>query len=313
MVFWLTQAASWLAGKVPRRLRLALAGPLTTLVYYAWASKRRVTIANMARILGTTPSDPRARRLARDSWRNYGRYLSDFFYLPNSTSAEVLARMRDVSGEPGAFGRIDEALARGKGLIIVTAHFGAFDVAGVMVAARTPLAVIADTFTDPRLDELIQGQRAQFGLTVIRAEKSPRPILRALKDNQAVAILADRPLPPGQGMPVTFFGARCYVPGGVAQLAQLSGAVVAAGFAYYDEQFSETYYGVLGEPIIPEPTGDREADISALTQRIYSELERVIRERPDQWYMFRPFWPAEESQAASAAIPEPARQAVEHG
>ncbi|HEY7973760.1 MAG TPA: hypothetical protein VID72_00320, partial [Ktedonobacterales bacterium] len=90
MVYWLTQLASWLAGKVPRRARLALAGPLTTLVYYAWASKRRVTIANMAQMLGVAPRDPRARRMARQSWRNYGRYLSDFFYLPNATREQVM-------------------------------------------------------------------------------------------------------------------------------------------------------------------------------------------------------------------------------
>ena len=304
MVFWLTQAASWLSGKVPRRLRLAIAGPLTTLVYYAWVSKRRVTIANMARILDTTPSDPRARQAARDSWRNYGRYLSDFFYLPNTTSPAVLARMRDVSGGQGVFGRIDEALARGKGLIIVTAHFGAFDIAGVVVAARMPLAVIADSFTDPRLDQLIQSQRSSFGLSVIRAEKSPRPILRVLKDNQAVAIVADRPLPAGEGIPITFFGGRCYVPGGPAQLALLSGAPMAAGFCYYDERFSETYYATLDELIIPESTGDRTADVAALTQRVYSDMERVIRQRPEQWYMFRPFWPSEPSgQPASAPAP----------
>lgn len=314
MVFWLTQAASWLAGRTPRWLRLALAGPLTTLVYYVWASKRRVTIANMAQILGTTPRDPRARQLARDSWRNYGRYLSDFFYLPNATSEAVLARMRDVSGGPGAYGRVDAALARGKGLIIVTAHFGAFDVAGIIVAAHAPLAVLADTFSDPRMDQLIQSQRARFGMTVIRAEKSPRPILRALKDNQAVAILTDRPLAPGEGTPVTFFGARCYAPSGIAQLALLSGAAVATGFCFYDERHSETYYSVLNEPIAFEPTGDREADVIALTQRIYSGLEDVIRQRPEQWYMFRPFWPPEPDGAHGTTAPqEPARQAAAHG
>jgi KDO2-lipid IV(A) lauroyltransferase len=294
MVYRLTWLATWLAGKTPRRLRLALAGPLTTLVYYLWPSKRRVTIANMVQILGTSAIDPRARRLARDSWRNYGRYLSDFFYLPNATSRQVVAWTRDVSGGPGAYGRIDQALARGKGLIIVTAHFGAFDVAGVYVAAHAPLAVIADTFTDPRLDALVQGQRAHFGLSVIRAEKSPRPILRHLKENGVVAIVADRPLARGEGTPVTFFGETCYVPSGIAQLALLSGAALAPGFAYYGEQGKDDAYifrAYLAEPFFPEPTGDREADTIMLAQRAYSGMEEIIRLHPDQWYMFRPFWP----------------------
>lgn len=302
MVYRLTLLASWLAGITPRWLRLALAGPITTLVYYLWPAKRRVTIANMAQILGVSVNDPEARRLARDSWSNYGRYLSDFFYLPNATSQQVVAWTRDVTGGPGAYAKIDEALARGKGLIIVTAHFGAFDVAGVYVAAHAPLAVIADTFTDPRLDELIQGQRAHFGLSVIRAEKSPRPILRHLKGNGVVAIVADRPMAPGEGTPITFFGKTCYVPGGVAQLALLSGAAVAPGFAYYDTaDDSYIFQGYLAEPFYPEPTGDREADTIALTQRMYDGIAAVIRQHPDQWYMFRPFWQEAVGAGASAA------------
>ncbi len=292
MVYWLTRVASWLMGKIPRRARLALAGPLTTLVYYAWVSKRRVTIANMAQVAGVSPDDPRARRLARQSWRNYGRYLSDFFYLPNASREQVMARVRDVSPAPGAFAGLDAAAAAGKGVIIATAHFGAWDIAGVAVASQRPLSVLVDTFTDPRMDDLIQGQRAQFGLQVLRAEKSPRPILRALSENQAVAIVADRPLPEGEGTPITFFGRRCYVPGGVAQLALLSGAPIAVGCARYDDQFSSTYYLVLADVIYPERTSDRHADTISLTQQVYSALERVIAEHPDQWFMFRPFWPA---------------------
>jgi KDO2-lipid IV(A) lauroyltransferase len=301
MVYWLTQLASWLAGKVPRRARLALAGPLTTLVYYAWASKRRVTIANMAQMLGVAPHDPRARRMARRSWRNYGRYLSDFFYLPNATREQVMGRVRDATPAPGAFSLLGDAMARGKGLIIATAHYGAWDIAGVIVASRWPLAVLVDTFTDPRMDELIQGQRAHFGLRVLRAEKSPRPILRALQDNQPVAIVADRPMTAGEGTPVTFFGRQCYVPGGVAQLALLSGAPIAVGCAFYDDQFSATYYLLLEEMLYPERTGDRQADTAALTQRVYSALERVIAQHPDQWYMFRSFWPETPSDARSGA------------
>ena len=246
----------------------------------------------MAQVAGVSPDDPRARRLARQSWRNYGRYLSDFFYLPNASREQVMARVRDVSPAPGAFAGLDAAAAAGKGVIIATAHFGAWDIAGVAVASQRPLSVLVDTFTDPRMDDLIQGQRAQFGLQVLRAEKSPRPILRALSENQAVAIVADRPLPEGEGTPITFFGRRCYVPGGVAQLALLSGAPIAVGCARYDDQFSSTYYLVLADVIYPERTSDRHADTISLTQQVYSALERVIAEHPDQWFMFRPFWPA---------------------
>ncbi|HUY76354.1 MAG TPA: hypothetical protein VMV29_06260 [Ktedonobacterales bacterium] len=301
MVYWLTRAATWLAGRVPRPVRLAVAGPLTTLVYFLWVAKRRVTIANMAQVLGVAPNDPRARRLARHSWRNYGRYLSDFFYLPNTTPKAVLARLRDMTPPPGAYGRIDAAQAHGKGLIIATMHFGAWDVAGVLVGAHTPLHVLVDSFDDPRMDELIQTQRRDLGMEVMRVEKSPRAILRVLKDNGTVAIVADRPLPKGEGTPVTFFGRHCYVPGGVAQMALLTGAAIAPGYAWYDANYSDAYYGFLDEPFYPESTGDRQADTQRLTQRIYDAFERTLRERPEQWAMFRPFWPDEATEATTDA------------
>src|SRR5215469_11944403 len=93
MVYYLIRMASWLAGKVPRRARLAIAGSATILIYYGWVSKRRVTIENMAQILGTTTRDPRARQLARVSWRNFGRYVSDFLYLPNTTRDAIISRL----------------------------------------------------------------------------------------------------------------------------------------------------------------------------------------------------------------------------
>ena len=303
MVYRLALFASWLAGKVPRPARLALAGQITTLIYYLWASKRRATVANMANALGVAPQDPRARRMARQSWRNYGRYLSDFFYLPNATREQVIERMHDTTAAPGAFAAVDDVLAQGKGLIIVSAHFGAWDVAAVMVASRMPFNVLADSFVDPRMDELIQGQRRHFGMRVLRAEKSPRTILRALKENEAVAIVADRPMTARDGVPITFFGQRCYVPGGAAQLALLSGAPIAVGGVFYDEQFSPTYYIRMIEMIHPERGGDREAAMAALTQRIFGALENFIAPHLDQWFMFRPFWPAEERASAAPAQP----------
>jgi KDO2-lipid IV(A) lauroyltransferase len=313
MIYWLTRAATTLAGRVPRRPRLWLAGSLATLVYSGWATKRRVTDANMAQILGTSPTDPRARQLARASWRNYGRYVSDFFALSGMGAAartEVSARWCDTSPPPGAYPWFDEAQARGKGVLIVTPHFGAWDVAGIVVANHLPLHVLVERFADPRMDALVKEQRRAIGMELLRLEQSPRRILRVLHDNGAVAIVVDRPLPSSEGVPVTFFGRRCYVPGGVAQLALLSGAAVVAGYACYDRMWSRTYYAGLLPPFVATPTGDRQADIIAVTQRIFDALEAIIRVFPDQWYMFRPFWPLEPAASAADDATSHANQAA---
>jgi KDO2-lipid IV(A) lauroyltransferase len=275
------------------------------LVYYAWVAKRRATVANMAQVLGVPENDRRAKRLARDSWRNYGRYISDFFYLPNATFDELLARMKDTTPAPGSFKYIDQALAPGKGVILVSFHFGAWDVAAVMVRSHVPIAVIVESFDDPRMDKLVMEQRGKLGLGIIRIEKTPRRILRALQENQVVAVAVDKPMPRGAGVPVTFFGKTCYVPGGIAQLALKSGATILPGYCRYDKNYSETYYLGAMPPIFPRSTGNKEADTIELMQQMFDAMEEIIRQYPDQWEMFRRFWPQDDAPALTSATPEP--------
>lgn len=301
MVYYLARLANWLCGKTPRRLRLTIAGAITVLIYYGWFAKRRVTIENYAQIFGKPTSDPYVRKIARLSWRDFGRYISDFFYMPNTTPQAVLARMQDETPAPGAFATVDEALSHGKGALFVSAHFGAYDVAGILVATHRPLEVLIEPLPDPRMDRLWQEQRRDLGLGVISIEKTPRKILRVLQENGAVAVAVDRPLPPGEGVPIMFFGRRCWVPGGIAQIALKSGAAIVPGFCYYDSDFSDTYYLYAAPVIYPEPTGDKRADTIALTQKMFDAIEAIVRRRPEQWAMFRPFWPAPELDDAVTA------------
>jgi KDO2-lipid IV(A) lauroyltransferase len=304
MRYWLLRAATWLAARVPRDARIGVAGVGATLVFYLWRSKQRATVANMAQIIGAGEHDPYAFRLARASWRDHGRYISDFLAFsarPERTRDYVVAHWRDAQPAPGSLALLDAARAEGKGVLIVTCHFGAWDIAGLITVTRAPLHVVAERFDDPRIDAMVEAQRNAMGMQVLWLEKSPRQILRVLQQGGMVAILVDRPLAEGEGVPVEFFGRRCYVPGGVAQLALLSGAAIFPGFAYYDEKFSSTYYTKVQPHFFAPRTGNREADVVATTQRIYDALETVIRPRPAQWAMFRQFWPAVADTASEPA------------
>lgn len=292
MVYYGLRLAAWLAGHVSRRVRMAIAGAVTELIYLGWVSKRHATNANMAQILGTSPSDPGAKRLARVSWRNFGKYISDFVNVPNTTREAIVARLTDTTPPPGSFALVDEALARGKGLIVVSTHFGAYDVAAIAMASHvSPVHVIVETIKDPKMDRMWQEQRRELGMELLRIEKGPRQMLRVLQENGVIAVALDRPLPPGEGVPITFFGRRCWVPGGMASIALKADAAVLPGFCIYDEQYSDTYYLGAGPVIVPEHTADKRGDVARLTQRMFDALEVQIRARPDQWAMFRPFWP----------------------
>src|SRR5258706_13323644 len=147
----------------------------------------------MARVLGTTRDDPRARRLARISWRNFGRYVSDFIYMPNTTQEAIVARLRDTTPPPGAFALVEEARGHGKGVILVAAHFGAYDVAGIAVASRFPFHLIVETLDDARMDKMWQEQRGPLGMEVIRTGEAPRRDPGGREDNGIIAVALDRP------------------------------------------------------------------------------------------------------------------------
>ena len=302
MVYYLARLANWLCGKTPRRLRLTVAGAITVLIYYGWFAKRRVTIENYAQIFGKPTSDPYVRKIARLSWRDFGRYISDFFYMPNTTPQAVLARMQ--GRDAGTGGLRDWWTRRSR---MARARSSSRRTSGRMTWRafwwrRTGrLEVLIEPLPDPRMDRLWQEQRRDLGLGVISIEKTPRKILRVLQENGAVAVAVDRPLPPGEGVPIMFFGRRCWVPGGIAQIALKSGAAIVPGFCYYDSAFSDTYYLYAAPVIYPEPTGDKRADTIALTQKMFDAIEAIVRRRPEQWAMFRPFWPAPELDDAVTA------------
>ena len=294
--YWFARGGSTLAGWTPRKLRHFLGGLLGTSSYLGWRAKRLVTLQNMAQVTGLPVKDPRVQYLAYASWKNYGRYAADFLNFPHIDLEQIEAHMHDLSDRgKGWWVEVQEAQQRGKGVIFATAHFGNWDIAGAIVGKRTALSVVVESFDDPRMDALIQGQRKDKGMTVIPMESSMRRILRTLQQNQLVAIVADRPVSPEHGVPITFCGRTTYVPAGPAALALKSGAAIVPGYVWYGER--DGYLLRVFPPIIPrEYNGSEEkaAEIVRITQEMYNAQEAMIRSWPTQWYMFRAFWPQEQ-------------------
>lgn len=295
-VYWFARGGSNLAKWTPRSLRERLGYAIGTSSYWAWRSKRLVTQLNMAQVAGKPVNDPRVQYLAYASWRNYGRYAADFMNFANIAAADMERSVVDVT-EGAASWQIylEQAKQAGRGIIFVSAHFGNWDMAGAILARHITFSAITETFTDGRLNTLLQNQRKEKGIAIIPLEGSPRRILRTLQQNQVVGLLVDRPVTQQQGTPVRFFGRTTYVPGGTAALALKSGATILPGYVWYGPRNQMLLRAF--PPIFPQPSGDRNSDIATVTQRIYDSLEEMVRAWPTQWYMFRQFWPTEGTDA----------------
>ena len=283
MVYWLHVIGSFLLRFVPPRVGYTIAGWLGPLVASCWPEQYRRARENMARVLGPTADRAEVSRRVRDMFRNYGRYLVDLLWMPR-------ARLRDLERDFQIVGlnHIEEAIGRGNGLVMVTAHLGNSDLGAAILAHKGyAVSAIVETLKPLRWDRRVQSIREQVGVRAIPVEHGAREMFAALRANHILGVLIDRPLA-SDGVPVRFFDAMTRVPEGAARLALRTGAgVVAVGVVRRGRQFVAHV-----SPLIDvEPSGDRARDAQELTQRAIDWLEGVIRQHPDQWFMFRSMWP----------------------
>lgn len=285
--YWAYRAGVAVAARIPRALGYKLAALGGEIYFWANPAHSHLAVENFAVVLADDRRAPRVRDTARRSFRNYGKYLFDFFRQPSVDPDQLEA---DTMTE--GWQHLDAALAAGHGAIIVTPHFGNWDFAGAIVACRGyPIVAVADTFSPPSVDRLVRRTRERLGLGVIplSGSGSLRELLRALRHNATIALVADRPQLDG-GVEVTLFGARAWLPAGPARLALRSGAPILPAFVLR-RPGDRTYFGRIEPPVAFTPSGDTTTDTRTLTQALASRLEPILRDYPDQWYMFRRMWP----------------------
>ena len=291
-LYWVWRFGMFLAAVTPRRLSFFIAGLIGGLGYYALPLRRQIARENFAHVLAKSPSDPEVKRMAHESFRNFGRYLRDVMLYPSLSLPELQKRVTLKSPEHFADG-----LAAGKGLILVSAHFGNMDLAGTIIAHRfTPVTLVGETLRPRQLMDFLTRVRAARGVILFPYDSAPRKIVQALKRNETTAFLLDFGITHHFDLttvPVTFFGMQTNFPAGPAQLALLTGAPIVVGHAHVAT--NEHIDVHTNPPLFVSRNGDRHENLQAIMQQIATLMEEFIRLYPEQWYMFRPMWHHENS------------------
>jgi lauroyl/myristoyl acyltransferase len=267
---------------VPPGIRYAGAAPGGTAWFWLSRAQRGAALDNYAAALGRDRDDPEVARVARRAFQNYGRMLIDFVLMGSLTPDELVKRVTLGGRE-----HLDDALARGRGVIVPTPHMGSWDMAGSYAAALGyKVSAVAERFPGSMNDAVVQ-TRQRFGMRVITLGRAAvRAISQAVRENEIVALVCD--LEQGPGVEVRFFGRRAIVPGGPAAIALKTGATILPSMQVQTEPGR---YHISLDP----PLGLREGDTKeSVMQRIVTRFEEFIRMRPEQWYAFRPMFRAEE-------------------
>jgi KDO2-lipid IV(A) lauroyltransferase len=222
-------------------------------------------------------ADPQ--RVADGVFLSIARLLAVFARLPRLTPQNISTLIRYDGLE-----NFQTALAKGRGVLVATAHLGNWELSAFSHAWMTaPMHIVVRPLDDPRIDALVERYRALSGNRIIEKKDAARGILKALKSGDAVGILIDQNTTLDQGVFIDFFGRKACAGTAFAKLAHHSGAAVVPGFALWSAE--EQRYILRFYPETPM-TGDVQQD----TQRIHAQLESVIRQYPDQWLWIHRRW-----------------------
>ena len=242
---------------------------------------------NFARVLGLPEDHRDVARVARRSFRNFAKYVVEIMRFPTLHHDE-LARIVTVDG----WEHLRTAIDCGRGLIFVSIHFGNFEVGGARIADEIPLNVIADDLDNERLMDFLVGNRAHKNINIHSPAGAARKVLSALRRNEMVGLMMD--LGPRalafDTVRTTFFGEVTHFPRVAADLARVSGAPIVVAAVVRER--NNTFRGIALPPIFVERNGST-AETIRVTDAIARGLEELITRWPDQWYIFRPMWPAE--------------------
>jgi lauroyl/myristoyl acyltransferase len=184
-----------------------------------------------------------------------------------------------------------DAHARGQGIIIATAHMGAFDLLGHAIAAQgVPMTVITGRTTSRFVFDGVTHLRHSHLMTMV--EPTPggvRRVIRALRRGEIAGFVVDYDFFQN-GVPMTFFGRETTLPPGAIRIARDTGALVVPMFPRRGPSGHELS---VGEPFEVPKTADIDTDVAAGMELLKSRLEAGIGANPDQWVLFQRAWPLE--------------------
>lgn len=284
LAFHLYRSAAWLARTLPETIGRRMFRLAGLLAFELAPHMRSVVARNQAQVLGRAPGDPLVRTATRDAFASYARYWFDSFRFAVVSPERVAARFTTIDAH-----HLWDALDAGRGAIVALPHIGNWDAAGSWLRALDrPAVAVAERLRPERLYDLFVANRASFGVEMFGLGDAgiARALASKLEAGYIVALVADRDLT-GRGVEVTMFGRARRMPAGPALLSLTTGAPLIVTPVFQTEC---GWRCVMTSALEIEPTGDRRADVRALTQRMAEEFERSIAAAPTDWHMFQPAW-----------------------
>jgi KDO2-lipid IV(A) lauroyltransferase len=246
---------------------------------------RNTTRLNARRILGPSATEAEVDRVARDIVRNFYRFCVDVSAAANATPGELLAKVESIQGHE----HFVAARAAGKGVIVVTAHMGSFEVGLAALKEIEPtIHVVFRRDAQGAFEQSRMALRQRLGVHEAPVDEGWTVWMRlrdALTRNEAVVLQGDRVMPGQKGKPVPFLGGHLMLPTGPTKLAQATGAPVVPIFSV---RTPGGKLRVIIEPALGSESKTAGVGADPVMIEWAAVLERYVRQFPDQWLLLQP-------------------------
>ena len=261
-----------LFGAIPRSIAYRAAGMLGWLGFHLASRQRRTGLQNLRMALPELSAADQQKTL-RGCFQNLGRLLVEFTHFPDLNKSNISQFVVHDGLE-----NYLEGLSRGRGVIFMTAHFGAWELSSFAHAVYGyPLKFIVRPIDNPRVEKLISRYRTLSGNVPVQRRSAARDILKALRENEAVGILFDQNTTRSEGVFANFFGIPAATTPAIALFALRTGAAVVPGFLIWDADLKKHRLR-LDPPVELINTGDLERDVLENTKQFNAILEAVYPE-----------------------------------
>jgi len=257
-----------------------IARRLADIVWYVVPIRKNVVLANLA---ASFPEKSRRELsgIAHGAYTQFAQTMVELLFFPK-LSAQDISQMTTIENREV----LDNALRRGKGAVLVGAHFGNWELMGAALAQAYPVSFVIGRQQNGKVDDLLNGYRLGKGIKLIPLKMALRGVLRALKSNEFVAILADQDAHE-DGAFVNFFGRPASTPKGPAMFAMRAGCPLIMGTCV---RRPGGKFSIIMDELPAPATGDEETMITAYTAAFTTLLESYTRENPGHWFWLHRRW-----------------------
>ncbi|UCG60717.1 MAG: lysophospholipid acyltransferase family protein [Candidatus Zixiibacteriota bacterium] len=282
--YLLAKAGYAVANRLSDRIADNFAVMLGNLGFRLMNSRRAVAIDNLRQAFGSEFNDEQTGDITRKVFQNIARTLIEIARF-GRTGEEGVRRIVVGDGEK----YLRQAREYGKGALLLTAHFGNWELLGAWVSAvGYQIDHLVGVQHNPRMHSLINHWRQQMGAGVIEVNRSSmRRVFQSLKANRLIGYAADQHAP-AQNLVLDFFGRRASIAAGPARFAVRTGCLILPMMLRREKY--DRHILIAREPIRPPHTGDEEENVLTITRTYLAFWEEIIRQYPDQWLWTHRRW-----------------------